>query len=202
VNAAVLLRKTFIFFGIAFALMNACNIAYKADLAAFYRVKYWTPYAAKSPEPSEISRMACSNGFYNQHHALLVDMGLPSNAPRMRVLDMTKNEIVFKTRVMHGKGSGERWAVHFSNRMGSNMTSLGRYVIVGHYSGKFGTAYRLAGLDATNSNALSRSIVLHQSQYAKLNRIGRSEGCPAVSKKAMIEMTPYLTTGTFLWIYK
>lgn len=59
------------------------------------------------------------------------------------------------------------------------MTSLGRYVIVGQYSGKYGKAYRLAGLDVSNSNAISRSIVFHKSPYAGLTRIGRSEGCPA-----------------------
>ena len=81
------------------------------------------------------------------------------------------------------------------------MSALGRYVIVGEYKGRFGKAYRLTGLDATNSNALARSIVLHSSDYVAFDRIGRSEGCPAVSKEALNAMKPYLDEGTLVWLY-
>jgi L,D-transpeptidase catalytic domain len=186
------------------ASLLALLLAYVIDdigLTAYYRVKFWTPYTATRPDIAMLRMMYRWNPFYDRCHAVLVNMKLPANAPRMQVLDLVNNEVVFKTRVMHGKRSGGRWAVHFSNSIGSNMTSLGRYVIVENYSGKFGAAYRLAGLDATNSNALSRSIVLHKSPYAGLTRIGRSEGCPAVSPEALLAMKPYLQKGTLVWLY-
>ncbi|MDO7849572.1 murein L,D-transpeptidase catalytic domain family protein [Hymenobacter sp. M29] len=185
--------------------MLALVLAYIVDcigLATYYKIKFWVPVIAKHPTILDTRKMIFSNPFYNQHYVLLVNMKLSSSVPRMQILDIANSEVVFRTRVMHGKNSGGQLAVHFSNLSGSNMTSLGRYVIVGQYSGKYGKAYRLAGLDATNSNALSRSIVLHQSRYFGFGKIGRSEGCPAVSKKAMIEMTPYLKTGTLIWVYK
>ena len=90
----------------------------------------------------------------------------------------------------------------FSNQIGSNMTSLGRYVVVDTYQGKFGRAYRLAGLDPTNDQALARSVVLHHSASFHPGHIGRSDGCPAVSVAALKAMRPYVQVGTLLWIYR
>ncbi|WP_374221712.1 murein L,D-transpeptidase catalytic domain-containing protein [Hymenobacter sp. DG01] len=154
------------------------------------------------PSVKSLARLVDHNPFYNQHHALLINMTLPSSAPRLRVVDLQKGKIVFETWVMHGEGSGNVRATHFSNRQGSNQTALGRYVVVGQYRGKFGRAYRLAGLDDTNSNALSRSIVLHSSRYISRGHVGRSKGCPAVSQAALKTMKPYLQIGTLVWLYR
>jgi hypothetical protein len=170
--------------------------------ASYYRVKYYTRVKSGGNIRNTVKRTALSNPLFDNHYALLVDMSQPSKADRMMVYDIQRQRIVFSTRVMHGKGSGAEWATEFSNRLGSHKSSLGRYVVIGSYYGKFGEAYRLAGLDETNSNALARSIVLHHSSYVRKDRIGRSDGCPAVSPQALNLMYPYLKKGTLLWIYK
>jgi len=170
--------------------------------AFYYNVKYYTRVKPGGNVRDAVRRTAQSNPFFNKHHALLVDMSQPSNADRMMVYDIQRQQVGFSARVMHGEGSGAESATRFSNHLGSHKSSLGRYVIVGSYQGKFGGAYRLAGLDETNSNALARSIVLHHSAYVREDRIGRSDGCPAVSPQALELMKPYLQQGTLLWIYR
>jgi hypothetical protein len=170
--------------------------------SSYYRVKYYTGVKSGGSIKNAVKRTTQANPFFNKHYALLVDMSQPSKADRMMVYDIQRQQVVFSTRVMHGKGSGTHWATKFSNRLGSHKSSLGRYVIVQSYNGKFGEAYRLAGLDETNSNALVRSIVLHHSAYVRHDRIGRSDGCPAVSSQALALMKPYLQVGTILWIYR
>ena len=67
------------------------------------------------------------------------------------------------------------------------------------YRGKFGTSIRLDGLDASNSNALPRAIVMHQANYAtpehvdRFGRLGRSNGCfamgPEQFDRALIDLS-------------
>jgi hypothetical protein len=63
---------------------------------------------------------------------------------------------------------------------------LGKYSIGKDYVGRFGKAYKLYGLDVTNSNAFARSIVLHK--YDKVpyeeqdKAIVHSLGCPMVNE--------------------
>ena len=73
----------------------------------------------------------------------------------------------------------------FSNTENSYQSSLGKYEIGSSYTGKFGKAYRLKGLDKTNSNALKRAIVLHS--YYCISDVETKElaclglGCPMLS---------------------
>ena len=170
--------------------------------STYYRIKYITFNAPRHASLQAVSRLVGRNPFYNQHYAILANMEGASSSTRLEVVDIRRRQVVYRTQVMHGRNSGKTFATEFSNRLGSNKTALGRYVIVGQYQGKFGKAYRLAGLDATNSNALARSIVLHQSKYVHKHKIGRSMGCPAVSPQALASMVPYLKEGTLIWLYK
>ena len=65
--------------------------------------------------------------------------------------------------------------------------TLGKYSIGSHYKGKFGKAYKLYGLDKTNSNAFNRSIVLHKYSAVPYEEqdatICHSFGCPMVNVK-------------------
>lgn len=73
----------------------------------------------------------------------------------------------------------------FSNNGSSFCTSLGKYSIGKNYVGKYSKAYKLHGLDATNSNAFARSIVLHKYDkvpYEEQDRaIVHSLGCPMIN---------------------
>ncbi|MCA8831680.1 murein L,D-transpeptidase catalytic domain family protein [Hymenobacter pini] len=127
----------------------------------------------------------------------VVDFGLPSTEKRLWVLDLAAKQVKFHTLVAHGHNSGENMATNFSNENESNMSSLGFYVTQGEYQGKHGRSLKLKGLDeGYNTNALSRSVVMHGADYVsedfirQYGRLGRSLGCPALpmdQKDAIIE---------------
>ena len=87
----------------------------------------------------------------------------------------------------HGSGSEtkKKNRLQFSNTDNSHATSLGSYTVGSSYNGKFGKAYKLYGLDSSNSNAYARNIVLHQYDSVpydeQVDPICLSEGCPMVN---------------------
>ncbi len=125
---------------------------------------------------------------YNPEIAYFIDMKVMSGKNRFFIYDLKKDEIIDKGLVAHGSGSetGNGVDLKFSNTPNSYCTALGKYAIGEKYSGVFGTAYRLKGLDKTNNNALARSIVLHHYDdvpYSEQNQpIVNSLGCPMVNK--------------------
>lgn len=136
-------------------------------------------------------------GFYNlrQHGAVagtcqtltIIEFGRSSTQKRLWVLDVAKGRLLHHTLVAHGKNTGEEYAQLFSNREGSEMSSLGFYRTGATYQGKHGLSLKLHGVDAGyNTNALSRSVVVHGADYVSEDfiqqhgRLGRSQGCPAL----------------------
>lgn len=116
--------------------------------------------------------------------------------------------------VSHGRNSGGLFARTFSNRSGSYQSSLGLYRVGASYRGKHGLSRRLHGLEkGKNDRALQRAIVIHGADYVNYPfilrnlvsgagpRIGRSLGCPAVSRGQVEEVLGSLTEGTYLYIY-
>jgi hypothetical protein len=111
----------------------------------------------------------------------------------------------------HGRGSDPAhtgWLKKFSNEIGSNASSDGAYVTGVQYDGKYGRAIRLAGLDRQNSNAEARAIVIHQAWYvgddmlAKYGKLGRSEGCFALSETGLAAALAALGPGRLLYAGK
>mgnify|MGYP003644993353 CR=1 FL=1 len=101
---------------------------------------------------------------YNIEIGFFIDMKIESGKYRFFVCNLKTNEIIDEGLVTHGLGSetevvGE---LKFSNENRSFCTSLGNYSIGSQYIVIYGKAYKLYGLDATNSNAFNRNIVLHQ----------------------------------------
>ncbi len=96
----------------------------------------------------------------------------------------------------------------FSNDPGSHATSRGAYLTAGTYIGKYGRSQRLIGLDADNSLALDRAIVIHGAPYvdpdliASQGRIGRSQGCFAFSRKSQWEVMHRLGEGRLIYAEK
>jgi hypothetical protein len=116
---------------------------------------------------------------------IVVDMSKPSAAERAVILTIENGQPVVTTKTVasHGRGSdanNDGIADKFSNAHDSHATSLGTYRIAEQYYGKYGMSYRLDGLDATNSNARNRAIVIHEAPYVTKNRVGRSFGCIAL----------------------
>ncbi|WP_228384050.1 murein L,D-transpeptidase catalytic domain-containing protein [Chryseobacterium sp. JM1] len=135
---------------------------------------------------------------YNQDLAIFINFKTYSGKYRYFVYDLKNDTILQKAVVSHGSGSviQNSETLKFSNTEGSYQSSLGKYEILGSYIGKFGKAYRLNGLDSTNSNAMQRAIVLH-SLGCVPDQEGRSPaclslGCPMLSLKALTQSAKYL----------
>lgn len=118
----------------------------------------------------------------------IADFGMRSSDPRFHFVNMDAGRVE-SYLVSHGDGSDpdhDGWLNWFSNEDGSHCTSKGAYMTYGWYTGRYGTSIRLEGLEPTNSNALSRAIVMHRASYAepefleKWGRLGRSNGCFAM----------------------
>lgn len=138
---------------------------------------------------ADIKKLINKNPQYNNKIAFFVDMKIPSGKNRFFVYDLKADKIIDKGLVAHGSGSetGTKGKLRFSNVPNSLSTSLGKYYIGKHYYGKFGRAYKLYGLDKTNSNAFKRDIVFHYyydvPYEEKDGYICNSFGCPMVNKK-------------------
>ena len=145
-----------------------------------------------------LSEFFKENDTYNTDIAFLIDMKRPSGKYRFFVYDFSKRQIIDSGLVAHGSGSGSHTSgkLKFSNTVNSNCTSLGKYRIAECYYGRFGNAYKLHGLDHSNSNAWVRNIVLHAYKdvpdMAQETEICHSLGCPMVSETFFKRLQVYL----------
>ena len=137
----------------------------------------------------------------------IADFARPSTLPRLHFANL-ENGTVRSFLVAHGRGSDPEHSVflqNFSNQYGSEATSRGAYLTAEWYSGKYGTSIRLVGLDGDNSAALPRAIVMHPAAYAteehivKFGKLGRSEGCFAMSPGQFNEALWHLSGGRLLY---
>jgi hypothetical protein len=140
----------------------------------------------------------------------ITDFSRRSAEHRFFLLD-TNTGRVSKHLVSHGRGSDPAHSgvlERFSNAYGSNASSDGGYVTGDYYQGKYGRSMRLKGLDRSNSNAEGRAIVVHSAWYAEPNvihehgKLGRSEGCFAMSYASLQEVLQRLGPGHFLYADK
>jgi hypothetical protein len=137
------------------------------------------------------------NGNYNNRYCFLIDMSINSGKKRFFVFNLEKDSVELAGMVTHGSGTERIDTTYFSNEPGSNCTSLGRYKIGNSYSGKFGLAYKLYGLDKSNSNAFNRFVVLHAHSCVPESEvypvpICESWGCPTVSPAFLQALKKYI----------
>jgi len=147
-------------------------------------------------------------GMDKQKVLTIIDYSKPSSTERLWVFDMRDGHVIGNTLVAHGKGSGTIYATNFSNKFHSDATSIGVYLTGSTYAGKHGYSMRLNGLDkGYNDNAYSRSVVMHSAWYvgkqflALHGRLGRSWGCPALSKQDASEVINHIKNGTIMLAY-
>jgi hypothetical protein len=140
----------------------------------------------------------------------VADFSLPSRAPRFHLVKLSDGS-VRSHLVAHGRGSDPSrtgWLERFSNEPRSNATSAGAYRTGSVYVGAHGHSVRLEGLDPTNSNALSRAIVVHGAWYVSEEMIGysgmlgRSQGCFAVADSSLPEIIMRLGAGRLIYADK
>lgn len=130
---------------------------------------------------------------YNSKHGLsqqvcfMVDLSQPSGKYRFWVYDLQADSILKKGLVAHGSCNKLYLdEVQFSNTPDCGCSSKGKYKIGYQYNGRFGDAFKLYGLDSSNSNAFKRFIVLHAYDCVPDTEtypqpICNSLGCPMVS---------------------
>lgn len=140
----------------------------------------------------------------------IVDFTRPSSAPRLFILDIATGAMQSHL-VAHGRGSDPThtgWALRFSNEPGSLASSTGAYLSGAEYSGKHGRSMRVIGLDPENANAESRAIVVHAASYvgpdiaARAGKLGRSQGCFAVSDTSLGDVLGQLGAGRLIYAAK
>ena len=138
----------------------------------------------------------------------LVDFSVPSKLPRLHIVDIAAGRVLSSHLVAHGKGSDPEnsgFAERFSNRMGSEASSNGSYMLGDTYTGNHGRSRRLIGLDSDNDQAEPRGIVVHAAAYvcpdfaAQYGRIGRSQGCFAVPPAEITTVLDLLGPGRLLF---
>lgn len=159
--------------------------------------------------------------FQNHRYVGIADFTPPSTERRFYLLDLEKGTVE-KHFVSHGSGSGSLYAKHFSNNFDSHQTSLGLFLTGGTYQSRNfkGTAMKLYGVDATNSNAFARLIVMHPASYASESfisiraqkfsetkdpkeapRLGLSQGCFAFDPKVSAQIIEKLKGGALIYSY-
>jgi len=148
---------------------------------------------------------------YNNEVAFFIDMSIESGKKRFFIVNLKTNTLIDAGLVTHGR-CNKNWlnGRQYSNTIGGGCTSLGLYKIGGHYNGRFGLAYKLHGLDSSNSNAFKRYVVLHSMECVPENEthplpICQSDGCPTVSPGFLKKLQPLLDKSAkpmLLYIYE
>lgn len=148
------------------------------------------------------------HGFNNQY-CFLMDMQVPSGKNRFFVYNLNEDVAEIAGLVAHGSGASYSETPFFSNTPGSNCTSLGKYRIGKPYYGQFGLAYKLYGLDKTNSKAFERFVVLHAHECVPNGEVApaticKSWGCPTVAPAFLSRLQQIIDSSPkpiMLWIY-
>ena len=161
----------------------------------------------KAAEIRQFGKEKC----FNRQYLFLVDMKIPSGKNRFFVYDLLKDSILKMGLVAHGAGR-EMFSLSpiFSNTKESGCTALGKYKIGAPYKGRFGKAYKLYGLDSSNSNSFARNIVLHAYTCVPDKEtypypICNSLGCPMVSYLFLSKLQPIIDNSPkpiLMWIYQ
>jgi len=188
--------------------------------ASFIPLNRATKFTAHIADMAEMQRLqafgieakayASKNG-YNTKFCFLLDMRLTSGQNRFFVYDLKNSNILYAGLVAHGSCNNSFLdKAQFSNQPGCGCSAKGKYKIGYKYKGRFGTAYKLHGLDSSNSNAYDRFIVLH-SYYMVPDKettplpICNSLGCAMVSPNFMQQLAATIDASkkpVLLWMFE
>lgn len=147
---------------------------------------------------------------FNSTYCFLMDMRIASGKNRFFVYNLENDSIENAGLVAHGSGSDNgSGELIFSNTPNSYCTSLGKYKIGKSYFGNFGLAYKLYGLDKTNSKVFDRFVVLHSHSCVPNEEVSplpicESWGCPTVAPAFLAKLKEYLDVSRepiLLWVY-
>ena len=158
-----------------------------------------------------LSAAACARSagtVTNDRLLTVIDYSRASTQPRLWVLDLVREQVLFEELVAHGRGSGDNFATRFSNDDGSHQTSLGLFRTADTYVGTNGYSLRLDGLEpGVNDRARERAIVMHGAPYVSdaqlraVGRLGRSHGCPALRPAIARTIIDTIKEGSLVFAY-
>jgi hypothetical protein len=190
--------------GLAIAGASSASAAQRGLAAAAASVNPWLVARA-------LDALALHNtAIWSRDVIAIADFGLPSATPRLHLIDILAGTCT-SLRVAHGKGSDPNhkgWLQSFSDEPGSGATSEGAYLTGPTYTGVHGLSRRLTGLDPTDAHAEDRAIVIHSAWYASAEvaaaqgKLGRSDGCFAVSEQDIALLLSRLGEGRLLYAGK
>lgn len=158
----------------------------------------------------------CKKNKLDTNYVILVNMQIHSGKDRLVVWDFKGDSVLLKGLCSHGSCNGKTGPGYsyekaiFSNKKGSYCSSLGKYKIGMRSYSSWGinVHYKLHGLQASNSNAFKRIVVLHSydgvpNSPVYPEHVMNSWGCPMVSNELMTLLDAHLKNhkNTLLWIY-
>jgi hypothetical protein len=208
------LLRTSICLSAAVVLLTAAATA--APVESSHRVASelaWLPTNGPSLSVAELAMQAATCAAATTDAArpatlTIIDYSRPSTEPRLWVLDLARERVLFTELVAHGRGSGELMATRFSNVEGSHASSLGLFVTGQTYQGQHGYSLRLHGLEpGVNDQAFDRAIVIHPAPYVDAGfakgagRLGLSWGCPALRPAVSKQLIDTIKSGSFVFAY-
>lgn len=182
-------------------------------LLQYYKIS--SQVNTKISKKAEEALVYCKSHKLNQDFCLLMDLSIHSGKSRFYVYNFKSKSITDSSLVCHGVGKNSTALKPiYSNEVGSNCTSLGKYKTGKRAYSNWGIHihYKLHGLEKTNSNAFKRNVVLHSYEYVSETKLypnhltmGWSLGCPVLSNKPMKRIDSLLQKtkkSTLLWIFE
>lgn len=162
------------------------------------------------PDKAKAARSFARKNGFNASVAFLIDMSEEAGKNRFFVYDLVGDSVRLAGLVTHGR-CNKMWLSgrQYGNTIGCGCTSIGKYKVGNPYKGRFGDAYKLHGLDPSNSNAYARFVVLHSHECVPEspvhpNPICQSDGCPTVSAGFLRLLQKEINRSpkpVLLWIY-
>jgi hypothetical protein len=206
------MKKYFVLFiCLCYTTNTFASISYFTSNKSFYFNDNEVNSIKKLKNKMKEANAYCAKRHYNTELCFLLDYSLPSGKNRFLVCNMKNNTALMSGLVAHGSCNTLFLKdAKFSNQIGCGCSSLGKYKIGQKYSGRFGIAYKLYGLEASNSNAFARNIVLH-SYYGVPEKevdplpVCNSLGCAMVSNGFIKKLDKILSgskRSVLLWIYE
>lgn len=169
------------------------------------------PALLKARAKATLLRSYIARKRFSTRYSFLIEMGVPSGTNRFYVFDLKGDSILLEGLVTHGR-CNQNWLEgrKYGNEVGCGCTSIGRYQVGASYQGRFGLAYKLHGLDSSNSNAFKRFVVLHAHECVPENEVHpepicQSDGCPTVSPGFLLKLKSFIDKADkpiLMWIYE
>lgn len=207
-NLIALLLSLLLFFSVLYAITRIPKPR-RAGSAPTSSIEHSSTLRMLKKKAPEARRYASQHQL-NEDQAFLIDMAEESGRNRFFVYSLKGDSILAAGLVTHGR-CNQVWLTgrKYGNEVGCGCTSLGKYKVGASYQGRFGLAFKLHGLESTNSNAFKRYVVLHSHTCVAEKEIAplplcQSDGCPTVSPGFLEYLSEKIGASgkpILLWIY-